>query len=241
MKYAFNSFLSVFYVFLILTFFWPQTARSAVIDRELEVKNAVTAFVATRTAGMGWDVKVRRITISDALKLPDGEIDYEIVAPQQWEGWGVVSVAVIARQKDRVVRNIPVRLDVEAMTDMAVTLRQLDHGAIISPSDLALQKREITQNSHFAARTTDELIGKKSRTTLRANQPVRSDQVEKVPLVKSGQMVTIIAENEFIKVSVAGKANSSGAEGDIIRVQNLTSLKEIPARIIDASTVQVGF
>jgi flagella basal body P-ring formation protein FlgA len=54
-------------------------------------------------------------------------------------------------------------------------------------------------------------------------------------------MVTIIAENEVMKVSVTGKARSSGAEGDIIIVQNQSSFKEIPARVISATTVQVGF
>jgi flagella basal body P-ring formation protein FlgA len=54
-------------------------------------------------------------------------------------------------------------------------------------------------------------------------------------------MVTILAENDVIKISVAGKARSSGAEGDTIMVQNLNSLKEIPARVVNATTVQVGF
>ena len=54
-------------------------------------------------------------------------------------------------------------------------------------------------------------------------------------------MVTIVAENDVLKISVSGKARSSGAEGDTIRVQNLTSLKEIPARVISATTVQVAF
>ena len=213
------------------------------VDREQEVREVVTAFVTARTAGMGWDVHVRRITISDALKLPDGVIDYEIVAPQQWEGWGSISIAVLARQKDkdRVVRNIPVRIEVEALAGMVVTLQQIDRGVSIMATDLVLQKREITHNSYLAARKIEEVIGKKARITLRANQPVRADQVEKVALVKSGQMVTIIAENSVLKVSVTGKANSSGAEGDFIRVQNLTSLKEIPARVIDASTVLVAF
>jgi flagellar basal body P-ring formation protein FlgA len=85
------------------------------------------------------------------------------------------------------------------------------------------------------------VIGKKARTIIRANQPVRADLVERVPLVKSGQMVTIVAENEVLKISVSGKARSQGAEGDTIRVQNLSSLKEISARIINATTVQVAF
>lgn len=230
----------VLLLFLILMAVAPRQSLAAG-SREQEVRDAVTAFVVSRTAGMGWDVRIRRITISDALKLPEGSLDYEIVAPQQWEGWGNVSVAVLARQKERVVRNIPVRIEVEALADTVVTLRQLEHGASITTADVILQKREITQSSHLAARTIDAVIGKKARTTLRANQPVRTDQVESVALVKSGQMVTIVAENEVLKVSVSGKARNSGAEGDIIRVQNLTSLKEIPARVISATTVQVAF
>ena len=205
------------------------------------MRDAVTAFVTTRTAGMGWDIHIRRISLSDSLKLPDGTVDYEIVAPQQWEGWGNISIAVIVRQKDRIIRNIPVRLEVEASVDTVVTLRQIEYGASLAATDVTLQKREITQNSHLAARKLDDVIGKKARTTIRANQPVRADQVEKVPLIKSGQMVTIIAESGVLKISVTGIARSSGAEGDVIRVQNLTSLKEIPARVIDSSTVLVPF
>lgn len=230
----------IFVMLLAVALFSPRQALAA-IDREEEVRGVVTAFVTTRTAGMGWDVRIRRIAISGALKLPEGAIDYEIIAPQQWEGWGGVNIAVLARQKERVLRNIPVRIEVEAMADTVITLRQIEYGATLAAADLVLQKREITQNSHLAARTLEAVAGKKARTTLRANQPVRADQVEKVPLIKSGQMVTIIAENAVLKISVTGKARSSGAEGDIIGVQNLTSLKEIPARVIDSSTVQVAF
>jgi flagella basal body P-ring formation protein FlgA len=234
-----SVFLAIIF-FLTITVFLPAQSYSA-IDRDQEVREAVSAFVKAKTSSMGWDVKIRRITISDALKFPEGAVEYEIVAPQQWEGWGNISIAVIARQKEKVIRNIPVRIDVEALAEAVVTLRQIDIGAIISAADLVLQKREITQNSHLAVRKLDEVIGKKARTTLKANQPVRADQIEKVPLIKSGQLVTILAENEVMKISVSGKARSSGAEGDIIWVQNLTSLKEISARIINATTVQVAF
>jgi flagella basal body P-ring formation protein FlgA len=234
----FSSYFRI--VVLALVLLLPLPAHAAQ-DREQEVRDVVQAFLAARTSGMGWDVRIKKMTVSDALKLPPGTLDYEVVAPQQWEGWGNVSMAVLARQKERLIRNIPVKLEVEAIADMAVTLHQIDSGALISAADVALQKREITQNSHLAVRTIDDVVGKKARMTLRANQPVRADQVERVPLVKSGQMVTIVAENEVLKVTVSGKARSSGAEGDIIKVQNLNSLKEIPARVINATTVQVAF
>jgi flagella basal body P-ring formation protein FlgA len=62
-----------------------------------------------------------------------------------------------------------------------------------------------------------------------------------VALIKSGQIVTIVAENDRIRVTLTGKAKGAGAEGDMISVQNLNSLKEFPARVVDASTVMVAF
>ena len=236
-----NRIAACFCIFaLTLSLFFPLQARSAV-GREEEIREAVQAFLSARTSGMGWDVRLRRMTVSDALKLPAGKIEYEVAAPQQWDGWGTVYISVLARQHDVVVRNIPVRIDVEALVDMVVALHQIEYGELVSAADVVLKKCEITQNSHLAARTIDDVIGKKTRTSIRANQPVRADQVEKVPLVKSGQMLTIVAENEVLKISVSGKARSSGAEGDTIRVQNLSSLKEISARVISATTVQVAF
>jgi flagella basal body P-ring formation protein FlgA len=209
--------------------------------RDNELRAAITSFILQRTAGLGWDVHLKRLTINGNSTLPEGKLDYEVVAPQQWEGWGGVSLTVNVRQNDRLLRNIPVRVEVEALTDMVVALRQIDLGTTITPKDIALQRREISSASNRSVRSIDEIAGKKARLTLRANQVVRTDQVEKIPVIKSGQMVTIVAENEVMKITVAGRARSAGAEGDIIQVQNLNSLKEIPARVLNATTVQVSF
>lgn len=231
------------YLFILLLTLAPicSEGKEAAADRGQEVRDVVTAFVAARTAGMGWDIRIRQIAMPDALKLPDGTLDYEVVAPQQWEGWGSASLSVLARLREKVVGNISVRIDVEALADTVVTARQIDQGDAITAGDLVLQKREITRNSTRVSRRIEDVAGKKARATIKANQVVRTDQVEKIPLVKSGQMVTIVAENSVMRVSVAGKARSSGAEGDIVIVQNLNSLKEIPARVISASIVRVAF
>lgn len=236
-----KKFLSYLAVSLLLAIVLCPRPGMTAVNRESEVREAVTDFITTRTADMGWEVRIRRITISGTLKLPPGTLDYEVLAPQQWEGWGTASMAVLARQNDRLVQNIPVRVDVEARTDMVVALRQIEHGTTIAAGDITLQKREISHNSNRAAHRIEEVVGKKVRTSLKTNQVVRSDQVEKVPLIKSGQLVTIIAENDVMKVTVLGKARSSGAEGDIITVQNQNSFKEISARVLNATTVQVAF
>jgi len=209
--------------------------------REAEIREAVTAYVRQKTASLGWEVRIKPFFITKGPVQPDGPLEYEVVAPQQWEGWGAVNLTVLARQGNRVVRNSSMRVEVEALADMVVTLRQLDHGTIITSKDIAIQKRDIALAGGRFSRSMDELVGKRARITLKANAAVRADQVEKVPLVTSGQMVTIVAENEIMKITVAGRARNAGAEGDTIMVQNLNSLKEIPAQVINATTVQVAF
>jgi flagellar basal body P-ring formation protein FlgA len=219
----------------------PVQADPVNSGREAEIREAVTAFVRQKTANLGCEIRLKRLTINGTLTLPAGSLEYEVVAPQQWEGWGSTGISVIARQGDRIVRNISLRVEIEALADMVVTVRQIDYGSIISTSDLALRKLDLSAVQGRTLGRIEDAAGKKARTTFKANAVVRSDQLEKVPLIKVGQMVTIIAENERMRITVTGKAKSAGAEGDTITVQNLNSLKELPARVIDAGTVQIVF
>jgi flagella basal body P-ring formation protein FlgA len=185
-------------------------------NRDAEIKDAVAAYIKQKTANLGYDIRIKRISFSGNPKLPEGLLEYEVVAPQQWEGWGNVNLAVLVRLGDRVVSNTSMRVEVEALADMVVTLRQLDHGMIITGADIAVQRRDVATVSGKFLGNINDVVGKQARTTIKANAVVRTDLVEKVPLIKAGQMVTIVAENEVIKVSVAGKAKSAGAEGDLI-------------------------
>lgn len=206
-----------------------------------ELRQALERFVQQKTAGLGWETTLRNVTVNGTFAPPAGPLDYEVIAPQQWEGWGNASLAVVVRQNGRIVANLPVRIDVEALTTMVVATRQIGYGTVIAASDLALQKREISSVTGRYARTVDEAIGKKARTSIKANQVVRLDQVEKPPLITTGQLVTIVAESDAIRITVSGRAKSAGAEGDMIMVQNLTSMKEFPAKVLNPTTVQVSF
>lgn len=209
--------------------------------RAAEVQQAVLSYVQQRTADIGCETRVKRLTISGNPSFPTGTLDYEVVAPQQWEGWGRAGISVIVRKGARVVGNLTVWVEVEALVDMVVTVRQINHGSVIAATDIALRKQDIAAvQGRYLARTED-VVGKKARVTLRPNAAIRSDQLEKVPLIRAGQLVTIIAENERMRITVTGKSKSAGAEGDTITVQNLGSLKELPARVLDSNTVLIVF
>lgn len=156
-----------------------QTPAPAQLKRDAEIRAAVTAYVQQKTRGLGCEIRIRRISFSANPRLPEGVLEYEVMAPQQWEGWGAASLAVVARQKDRVISNIPVQVDVEALADMVVAIRQLGHGTIINGTDVAVQRRDIAAVAGRYTGKRDDIVGKRTRTTIKPNGVIRTDQVER--------------------------------------------------------------
>ncbi|ACM18994.1 flagellar basal body P-ring formation protein FlgA [Geotalea daltonii FRC-32] len=209
--------------------------------KEAEVRRVVNDYLQQKCDNLGLEINIKKIAYSGDLSLSAGDLSYEVVAPDRWEGWGSANLALIVRVDGRVERNVPVKVEVEAMAEMVVAVRPLERGEVIDAADVAVQKRGLSRLQGRFVRDVDEVVGKRVRTAIRGNNPIRPDFLERVPLIKSGQLVTIVAENESLRITAAGKARNSGAEGDTVMVRNLASQKELPARVIDAETVKVDF
>lgn len=217
-------------------------ASSALVPLpEQEVRAAVERLLTEKLAGRGWETTIRQLSMPQGVTTSKGVRDLELIPPSSWEGWEPVSLALIVRVNGVVEKNLSIRLLLDARTEMVTAKHQLLAGTVLTADDLELQKQDLSRAGGLPVRNIADVIGKKTRMTIRTGAPIRSNQVVAVPVIVSGQLVTIIAENEDVRITVSGKARSSGGIGDLIRVQNLMSNKEIPARVVDASTVEVGF
>ncbi len=231
------------FLFLSLLHAFPSHASHAdqVVLPEHEIRTAVERFLAEKVEGRGWTTSIRQLSLPKGVKVSKGRSDIEILAPERWEGWGSISIVMVVRVNGVVEKNLSLRLNVDANADMVVAKRQLLVGTIITSDDIQLKREDLAKAGGHPVQNLEDAIGKKLRTTVRAGSPLKSSQLVAVPVIVSGQLVTIVAENSGIRITVSGKARSAGGIGDLIRVQNLTSNKEIPARILDASTVSIGF
>lgn len=226
-------------VFALLTVVPVWSAQQQVTEQE--VREAVMRLVGTTVAGRGWQVGIRRIGMPLTLRVSTGGRELEVTPPGQWDAWGAANMALLVRVNGRLERNVPIRVELESLADMVVAARQLPPGTVLAADDLAVRRQDVAAvQGRFVARTEDAL-GKKVRTTIRQGMPLRGDLLERVPVIKSGQLVTIVGESDSLRITVTGRARSSGGVGDVIMVQNLTSSKELPAKVLDASHVLIGF
>ncbi|MGB4598899.1 MAG: flagellar basal body P-ring formation chaperone FlgA [Trichlorobacter sp.] len=208
---------------------------------EQEIRAAVDRFLVDRLAGRGWEVAVRQLSVPQGVRLPKGVRDLELIAPAAWDGWGPVSIVLLVRVNGQVKKNLSLRLQVDASTEMVVAARQLLAGTVLAADDLQLQKRDVSQAGGLHVREINAAVGKKLKTMVRAGAPVKSNQLANVPVIRSGQLVTIVAEHAGFRITVTGRAKSSGGVGDLVRVENISSRKEFSARVVDAATVEAGF
>ncbi|MGA2151557.1 MAG: flagellar basal body P-ring formation chaperone FlgA [Geobacteraceae bacterium] len=232
------SVLAIALITLGMTFL--PAAETRVLN-EARVRQIVTDYLQQKTRLSGGAIQLKRLGFSGEVVLPAGNVSYEVVSPQEWEGWGRGAMALIVRVDDRVIRNIPLNVEVVALADVVVATRALERGMMVEKGDVTLQKLDMATVPAKACRNLDEAIGKRVRVGTRANTTLRSDYLERLPVVKSGQLVTIVAENERFRITATGRARGNGAEGETVLVQNLNAQKEIPAVVVDSKTVRVEF
>jgi flagellar basal body P-ring formation protein FlgA len=216
-------------------------AAAGTLVTEAELRRVVGDFLTQKTEHLAAEIVVKKIGINGDLKLPAGKPSFEVVAPERWEGWGNSSLALIVRVDDRVVKNLTVQVEVEALAEMVIATRTLERGEMVGDNDVAIARRDLAHLQGRFIRDQKEVVGMRVKSAIRANSPLRGDYLERMPIIKSGQLVTIVVENEVVRITASGRAKGSGALGDTISVQNLSSQKELAARVVDATTVRVDF
>ncbi len=141
----------------------------------------------------------------------------------------------------RLLRRVRVLGSLEVMLPVVVLTRPLPRHAIITLEDVALERRPLTRLPKDVILHQKEIIGLRTRTSLRAGSVLRSSVLEIPPVIHRGALVRIVAQGKNFLVTAVGEARQDGRPGQIIRVRNLASKREVFAQVVDKKTVKVTF
>lgn len=164
------------------------------------------------------------------------------VGPRQGS-WATAEVRCHAPVWSRAIRTgavapAPLAAAPEPQTGpMVVTLaRSVAKGAVLGMDDLAL--------APAGARAPDGIFtdpahvaGRRTRAALGEGRPVLLRQLEPVWLVAEGSPVVLAAQAGGLSVSAPAEALEDGAMGDVVRVTNLSSGREVKAVVTGPNAV----
>jgi len=114
----------------------------------------------------------------------------------------------------------------EAYESVVVT-RPVARGEVLRASDLRIEKRPKSEGQGDAARDLNAAIGMSIQQSLRAGQVVRNNDLAKPQIVKRGEAVVLHYEVPGIVLTARGKAEESGAMGDVVSIMNLQSKRVV--------------
>jgi len=106
-----------------------------------------------------------------------------------------------------------------ASADVVVLARTIRANTIIGAEDLLIKNADVAgAYSHIV-----DVIGQEARVALYAGRPVRAGDVGPPAIIERNQIVPLIYQKFGLRISTPGRALGRGAEGDMVRVMNMSS------------------
>jgi flagella basal body P-ring formation protein FlgA len=173
--------------------------------------------------------------------LPKGRVTYKVVSPQNIDFFGLIPLSISFNVNGLFQKKVLATVDIEVLTEVVVTKRPIGRYKMITEDDICLQKRDMSNLSSNIITNSEDVLGKRAKRAINAKTVLRADLVEFPSLVRRGDIVSIIAESDSLRITALGEVKEKGRKGQRIRVVNLDSKKGIYARVLDSNTVVVDF
>lgn len=209
--------------------------------REDTFKNIFRAYLFQHINKERSDIIVSKFKVSGNRPVPSGRISVQIFKKNQQKLAGYVRLTALVKVNN-VIEN---RVRLSGWTDIfdyvVCARRNMKRGGIVAKDDIYLARKNISRLPKNIFSDENGIIGLRLKNNIKAETCLKDWMLEKNPAVEKGDMVTIIAESDFIKITAPGVVLAKGYLGEIVRVQNSMSKKNVYAKVINDSTVMVDF
>ena len=206
-----------------------------------DIEKLVLNYIYKRSPWERNKIKVKSIQPGKQVVLPKGKIGYRIKAPKNMALLGKIPLSIIFDVNGSFKKKLWITADIEVTTEIIVTKRRIKRYKEITEDDIQSKKMNLAVLPSNIITNPELVLGKRAKRTINANVALRTDLIELPPLVRRGDIVSIIAESDGLRVTAMGVVKERGCKGAMVRVVNLGSNKKIYARVIDSNTVKVDF
>jgi flagella basal body P-ring formation protein FlgA len=213
------------------------TISAAQFQSHTSIMEAAGQHILAQSADYPSPPEVIPGRLDSRLRLKQCDQPLESYTPQGKKQMGKITVGV--RCNGTTPWSLFVPVTVKVMTKIVVATNSLPRGSIIQQGDVTMEMRDISRLHRGFLEDTKAAVGKKLRQRIGRNQVITPSKLVAPLTVKRNNRVLIRASNKTIQVSMAGKALQNGSMGQVIRVKNESSNKEVDARVVAPGIVEV--
>ena len=188
------------------------------------------------------DLKIANFSVRPlAMALPVGGFDYRITQKPNDSRPGKKNVTAAILQEGKEQSQVKMSGDLQLFGTVVSTTKRLNRNDVLGNEDIIAKRQNISLLDGGLVQDPQQAVGQKLKISLPAGAILYTQAIDAPPLVNRGERVTIMAKSQAIQITAPGEARNSGALGEIVRVKNLTSRREIQARVTGAGVVEAEF
>jgi len=186
-------------------------------------------------------IEVKEVRVYERIVLPPGTYSYEIILPEQARRGGNISGTVLLTASGREVRRSRFSARVDIYADVVAARHPLKKYHEIEGKDVHLLSKNISLLPNDVVTELKDVLGKRTILSINPDEAIRAGMIEIPPVIKKGDRVILLVENQQFKITTLAEAKEEGRRGDRVRLINLSSKREVCGRVLDGNTVQIDF
>lgn len=208
---------------------------------------AKLAVLRGREEGIG-QITVRPDTLPPDLVVPPGEVELRArprltsacPEPCRRVDLGSIPVVVEAWVDGRLYRTVSLSVRLSLMREVVVANYPVPRHAVVKAADVRLERRDIGLLAHEPLQDLTQAVGRRTTRMLAMGDVVISDAVELPPLIRKGDVVTLMVETPGLLLTAKGIAQEGATAGQFVRVKNTASGRDVLGKVESDKTVRVG-
>ncbi len=236
----------LFCLFLVLsTPFWaygapqPSATKMVLID-QAAMKQVLDDYLAEQSNLLPHiELRCKSVVLPQSYRVPVGQVRHQVI-PAKPGVIGSRRMTLMTRVDGQIKSNKTIRVELEALAEIAVAAGTLRRGTIIGSENIEFNYQDVSRLGETIF-SLDEVVGKRLKRSIRLGQPLQRKLVEFPPVIKRGERVVIQARSTGFVLTAAGEAKQDGRIGESILVINITSRKEVVCEVVGPGLVKVEF
>lgn len=215
-----------------------KVTRKGITINPADIEESITAYLESRSGDIPTaDYLFTPRELPLPFIIPSGQLSVDVI-PATPNVLGSKRFSLVYKIDDKTVKNVSIRGKLEAMAQVAVLTQNVKRGAILNPTMVQLQTKDLSK-LRTPCTNLREVLGKKLTRSLRTGSVLDLSSIDFPPLIRKGQLVKMVVNHNGMLLTATGIASMNGKQDQIIRVINSGSRKEIFCRVAAPGLVEV--
>jgi len=217
-----------------------QVRQTGVLLELEEVAAAFRRYIQEHSQVPKSDLRIQVYPLAEPCLLPDNRVALEMLPPRQGKLLGEVTLEMVVLRQGQPLKRLKVTGMVRLERQVVCAVKPLAPQEVVKPGDVEVCRRDVTElNFQDFFTSVDQVMGRTLARKVSPQEILTSQHLSNHPLIKKGDEVTVVLEQDGMTITTKGVAREEGHQGRAIRMLNPKSNKEFQAQVLDAKTVQV--